>query len=144
MCCSPQRPARAHKRWPLAAMAELHHARFLLQPSALELFLADRANALLSFPSPEVRYRSTPSCKAQAQRYTRRQGAASPATCTCKAGVLQPSHSGDLPGRPNQDSLLLPSPELPVSVVTPLSKEHLNTCTSYRSSLLQVSGARRA
>lgn len=54
MRCSPQRPARAHKRWPLAALAELHHARFLLQPSALELFLADRTNALLSFPSPEV------------------------------------------------------------------------------------------
>jgi hypothetical protein len=36
-------------------LAELHHARFLLQPAALELFLADRTNALLSFDSPEVK-----------------------------------------------------------------------------------------
>lgn len=51
---SMPRPARTHKRWPLAQLAELHHARFLLQPCALELFLADRTTALLCFGSPEV------------------------------------------------------------------------------------------
>ena len=36
--------ARAHKRWPLAALLELHHARYLLQQTALELFLQDRSD----------------------------------------------------------------------------------------------------
>ena len=52
--CSLPRAVRTHKRWPLAQLAELHHARFLLQPCALELFLADRTTALLCFPSQEV------------------------------------------------------------------------------------------
>ena len=50
----PLQAGRQHKRWPIAAITEVHHARFLLQPFALEIFLADRANALLSFPSAEV------------------------------------------------------------------------------------------
>ena len=37
--------ARTHKRWPLAALLELHHARYLLQQTALELFLQDRCGA---------------------------------------------------------------------------------------------------
>lgn len=34
--------------------AQVHHQRYLLQPSALEIFLADRSNALLNLPSSEV------------------------------------------------------------------------------------------
>jgi PH domain associated with Beige/BEACH len=45
---------RVHKRWACAELAAVHHARYLLRPAALELFLADRSNALLSFPSPKV------------------------------------------------------------------------------------------
>lgn len=48
------KPARTHKRWPVSAITELHHARFLLQQSALEIFLADRSNALLNFDGNEV------------------------------------------------------------------------------------------
>ena len=43
-----------HKRWQLAALREAHHARFLLRPSALELFMADRSTALLNFPTAKV------------------------------------------------------------------------------------------
>ena len=32
----------------------MHHQRYLLQPSALEVFLDDRSNALLNLPSSEV------------------------------------------------------------------------------------------
>jgi hypothetical protein len=48
----PRRPpqSRTHKRWALAAISEVHHARYLLQQSALEIFLNDRSNALLNFP----------------------------------------------------------------------------------------------
>lgn len=46
--------ARMHKKWAVAAIKEVHHARFLLQPSALELFLVDRSNALLNFASNKV------------------------------------------------------------------------------------------
>ena len=45
---------RVHKRWQLASLREAHHARFLLRPSALELFMADRSTALLNFPSAKV------------------------------------------------------------------------------------------
>ncbi len=48
------KPARTHKRWPVSAITELHHARFLLQQSALEIFLGDRSNALLNFDGNEV------------------------------------------------------------------------------------------
>ncbi|KAK9905588.1 hypothetical protein WJX75_002584 [Coccomyxa subellipsoidea] len=48
------KPARTHKRWPVSAITELHHARFLLQQSALEIFLADRSNALLNFDGNEA------------------------------------------------------------------------------------------
>ncbi len=44
-----------HKRWASADIASVHHARYLLRPAALEIFLADRSNALLSFPSPKAR-----------------------------------------------------------------------------------------
>ncbi|KAK9806574.1 hypothetical protein WJX73_003713 [Symbiochloris irregularis] len=47
-------PMRTHKRWAIAAIKEVHHARFLLQPSAMELFLHDRSNALLNFSSSKV------------------------------------------------------------------------------------------
>jgi len=43
-----------HKRWFLDSLAEVHHTRFLLQPAALEVFVHDRSNALLSFPSHQV------------------------------------------------------------------------------------------
>ena len=43
-----------HKRWKVADLREAHHSRFLLRPSALELFFADRATALLNFPSAKV------------------------------------------------------------------------------------------
>ena len=33
---------------------QVHHQRYLLQPSALEVFMADRSNALLNLPTPEV------------------------------------------------------------------------------------------
>jgi hypothetical protein len=49
------KPARTHKRWLTNTINELHHARFLLQQSALELFLADRSNALLNFSGSQVR-----------------------------------------------------------------------------------------
>lgn len=45
---------RTHKRWPISGITELHHARFLLQQSALDLFLADRSNALLNFEGHQV------------------------------------------------------------------------------------------
>ncbi len=40
--------------WPIAQVAELHHARYLLQPRALELFLYNHSSALLSFETPKV------------------------------------------------------------------------------------------
>lgn len=46
---------RTHKSWPIALIAELHHARYLLQPRALELVLSNRSSALLSFATPKVR-----------------------------------------------------------------------------------------
>lgn len=44
-----------YKRWPIAAMIEVHHMRFLLRPFALEVFLSDRSTALFSFPSAKAR-----------------------------------------------------------------------------------------
>ncbi len=44
--------------WPVAQVAELHHARYLLQPRALELFLYNHSSALLSFETPKVSYQS--------------------------------------------------------------------------------------
>ena len=49
---------RSHKVWPVAQVAELHHARYLLQPRALELFLYNHSSALLSFETPKVSYQS--------------------------------------------------------------------------------------
>lgn len=48
------RGTRTFKRWPVAALVEVHHARFLLQPSAMELFFSDRSSAMLNFESAEV------------------------------------------------------------------------------------------
>jgi len=45
---------KKYKRWRVASLVEVHHARFLLRPFALEFFLADQANALLSFASSQV------------------------------------------------------------------------------------------
>ncbi|KAL3153518.1 hypothetical protein ABBQ38_011849 [Trebouxia sp. C0009 RCD-2024] len=45
---------RTHKVWPIAQVSELHHARYLLQPCALELFMHNHASALLSFQSPKA------------------------------------------------------------------------------------------
>jgi hypothetical protein len=45
---------RKYKRWSIASMVEVHHARFLLRPFALEIFLADQSNALLNFPTSQV------------------------------------------------------------------------------------------
>ena len=45
---------RVLKRWLVADLREAHHSRFLLRPSALELFLQDRSTALLNFPSAKV------------------------------------------------------------------------------------------
>ena len=44
-----------HKRWVLGDVREAHHSRFLLRPSALELFMLDSSTALLNFPSAKVR-----------------------------------------------------------------------------------------
>ena len=44
--------------WPIAQVAELHHARYLLQPRALELFLYNHSSALVSFETPKVSYQS--------------------------------------------------------------------------------------
>ncbi|KAL0021859.1 hypothetical protein WJX77_009077 [Trebouxia sp. C0004] len=52
---------RSHKVWPLAQVAELHHARYLLQPRALELFLYNHSSALFSFETPKV-MRDVASC----------------------------------------------------------------------------------
>lgn len=49
---TPKAP-RVHKRWAVAELVAVHHARFLLRPAALEIFLADRSNVLLSFASPK-------------------------------------------------------------------------------------------
>ena len=46
---------RTHKSWPVAQIAELHHARYLLQPRAIELFMSNGASALLSFVNAKVR-----------------------------------------------------------------------------------------
>ncbi|DBA78126.1 TPA: hypothetical protein ACH3X2_008097 [Trebouxia sp. C0005] len=51
----------SHKVWPVAQIAELHHARYLLQPRALELFLYNHSSALLSFETPKV-MRDVASC----------------------------------------------------------------------------------
>ena len=49
------RPGRRHRRWALAGVAEAHHTRYLLQPTAAELFMADRSgHALFNFPSVKV------------------------------------------------------------------------------------------
>jgi PH domain associated with Beige/BEACH len=48
------RGVRTFKRWPVASLEEVHHARFLLQPSAVELFFSDRSSAMLNFESSEV------------------------------------------------------------------------------------------
>ena len=53
-CCVLLQGRRVHKRWAIAAVKEVHHARCLLQPSALEIFLHDRSNALLNFASNKV------------------------------------------------------------------------------------------
>ena len=45
---------RIHKTWPIAQVSELHHARYLLQPRALELFMYNHASALLSFETPKA------------------------------------------------------------------------------------------
>ena len=49
----------SHKVWPVAQIAELHHARYLLQPRALELFLYNHSSALLSFETPKVSCQSS-------------------------------------------------------------------------------------
>ena len=46
--------SRTHKSWAIAQICELHHARYLLQPRALELFLYNHSSALLSFENPKV------------------------------------------------------------------------------------------
>lgn len=59
---TPRKIAEARKlspeisrRWPLAGIREVHHSRYLLQPSALELFMSDRrSHAMFSFPSAQV------------------------------------------------------------------------------------------
>ncbi|KAK9836952.1 hypothetical protein WJX81_002248 [Elliptochloris bilobata] len=48
------RCVRTHRHWELAAIVEVHHQRYLLQPSALEIFLGDRSNALLNLPSSQL------------------------------------------------------------------------------------------
>lgn len=45
---------RTHKSWPVAQIAELHHARYLLQPRAIELFMSNGSSALLSFATAKV------------------------------------------------------------------------------------------
>ena len=50
----PMQAPKTHKSWPIALIAELHYARYLLQSRALELFLSDRSSALLSFKTPKV------------------------------------------------------------------------------------------
>ena len=45
---------RIHKTWPIAQVSELHHARYLLQPRALELFMYNHTSALLSFETPKA------------------------------------------------------------------------------------------
>lgn len=47
---------RRHQRWQLRGLTEVHHSRFLLQPTALECFMSDRAShALLNFPTHQAR-----------------------------------------------------------------------------------------
>lgn len=55
-CCAHDmvQEGRTHKVWPIAQVSELHHARYLLQPCALELFMHNHASALLSFQSPKA------------------------------------------------------------------------------------------
>lgn len=50
-----EKPRRRHQRWQLAGLTEVHHSRYLLQPTALECFMADRSShAFLNFPSHQV------------------------------------------------------------------------------------------
>ncbi|GAB4815481.1 hypothetical protein N2152v2_002527 [Parachlorella kessleri] len=46
---------RRSGRWPLSSLMEAHHSRYLLQPTALELFAADRtSHALFNFQSTQA------------------------------------------------------------------------------------------
>ena len=54
----PPQGATKHRRWFIDSLKEVHHTRFLLQPNALELFMHDRSNALLSFPTHQARPRN--------------------------------------------------------------------------------------
>lgn len=50
------RPRRRRREWPLSGLTEVHHSRYLLQPTAFECFSADRcSHALFNFPSHQVR-----------------------------------------------------------------------------------------
>lgn len=45
---------RLHKRWAMEEVVAVHHARYLLRPTALEIFMSGRKSALLAFPSAQV------------------------------------------------------------------------------------------
>ncbi|PRW34047.1 BEACH domain-containing lvsC isoform X1 isoform B [Chlorella sorokiniana] len=48
-------PKRRHRRWQLIGLTEVHHSRYLLQPTALECFMADRtSHAFFNFPSQQA------------------------------------------------------------------------------------------
>ena len=59
-----QGSGRYYKRWILDSIAEVHFARFLLRPSALELFQHDRSTALVNFPDAQVALSSFPQLQA--------------------------------------------------------------------------------
>mmetsp|Transcript_2662 Transcript_2662/g.7541 ORF Transcript_2662/g.7541 Transcript_2662/m.7541 type:complete len:1630 (-) Transcript_2662:717-5606(-) len=43
-----------HRRWRTAELSQVHHARYMLQPTALELFTKDRSSVFLDFGSLEA------------------------------------------------------------------------------------------
>lgn len=48
------RPARRHKRWQVARLREAMHTLYMLQHTAIEIFVSDGRSALLVFPSNKV------------------------------------------------------------------------------------------
>jgi len=42
---------RYYRRWPTVGVAQVHFSRYMLQPTALEVFMQDRSSVFFSFPS---------------------------------------------------------------------------------------------
>lgn len=46
---APRKPRRLHRRWQSGRVAQVHHARYMLQNTALEIFFRDRSSMFMDF-----------------------------------------------------------------------------------------------